>query len=187
MKPKTKDYPPNDLKDINDILAAKDTTNQILNAITTDKHLQEDILQDFYLKYLENPKPINKFFLYAALKNIFVSIKRKEQTQKKLSGKLAKDAQIVEVEYDTIEDLNKQYLMEEVLLVINKEKYLNKELFKLNKIDKISVKKISDDTKINKKVINYAITTVKQSIINNKEIIETYVKEKIIKYEKNTL
>lgn len=175
--------PENDIKDIDDLVKYYSYMMKISYMISKDVETSKEMISDFYVKYLRNPKSINRFYIYGSLKNIFISYIRKENTKRKYNNQLVLFNTESEIEYDTFTDIETQFKIESMMEIINREKFFNRELFKLNYFKKMSVRKIHEETKIPEKTIRFAITTTKKRLMESSDEIIQMTKEKILIYE----
>ena len=150
--------------------------------ITNNKQDGMDLVQSFYVKYINNtPFKINKFYIWASLNNLYVSEKRKEKVRLKYID-YNKGNEIFE-EYDSIKDITDEFLYESLIEFLDKQNYYDRELYKMNQIGKISVNKIYKLTKIPEKDIRSSINKIKKIIDDNKNNIIKLCQRKVKDWE----
>lgn len=118
--------------------------------ICKSKDLSDDIVQDMYIKFANYDKQINDYYIFFALKSIFLDYIRKEKPKVELSENLCNFD-----EYDFESD----YLKELVLSKVNKLPYFEKEL--LTVTQEISQRELARQTDISFIVINQTIKKTK--------------------------
>lgn len=141
-------------------------------AITKNDDLASEIKQEFYMAYMKKqPLLINRFYIWAALNNQFVTYIRKEKVRHNYIKDLNMSEEDINEEYNYDEDQLQTNKETNLYNIINSHKFFDKELFKLNKIQKLSVKKISQETQIPEKTIRFAVNKVNKDIISKKDKI----------------
>jgi|GEM_PF-6474184 len=167
-----------DIYNIEELLMYEEEVKKMAYQITNNKQDTMDLVQSFYIKYINNPPfKINKFYIWTALNNLFFSEKRKEKVRLKYID-FNKDKEEYD-EYDKLEDKYKEFLYESLLEFIDKLNYYDRELYKMNQINKVSVNKIYKLTKIPEKDIRSSINKIKKIINDNKNNIENICQRKI--------
>ncbi len=118
--------------------------------ICKSKDLADDIVQDMYLKFSNYNKSLNEYYVFFALKSIFLDYLRKEKTKVELNENLCNFD-----EYDFEQDKIKELALEKVKQL----PYFEKEL--LTVTQEISQRKLARETDISFIVINKTIKKTK--------------------------
>ena len=118
--------------------------------ICKSKDIADDIVQDMYIKFSNYNKPINEYYIFFALKSIFLDYLRKEKTKVELNENLCNFD-----EYDFEQDKIKELALEKVKQL----PYFEKEL--LTVTQEISQRQLARETDISFIVINQTIKKTK--------------------------
>jgi DNA-directed RNA polymerase specialized sigma24 family protein len=118
--------------------------------ICKSKDLADDIVQDMYLKFANYNKTLNDYYIFFALKSIFLDYLRKEKPKAELSDNLTT---FDEYDYDL------DNLKEIALVKVNQLPYFEKEL--LTVTQEISQRQLARETDIAFIVINKTIKNTK--------------------------
>ena len=121
--------------------------------ICKSKDIADDIVQDMYIKFSNYNKPINEYYIFFALKSIFLDYLRKEKTKVELNENLCNFD-----EYDYDNDKIKELALEKVKQL----PYFEKEL--LTVTQEISQRKLARETDISFIVINKTIKKTKKQL-----------------------
>ena len=121
--------------------------------ICKSKDLADDIVQDMYLKFSNYNKSLNEYYVFFALKSIFLDYLRKEKTKVELNENLCNFD-----EYDFEQDKIKELALEKVKQL----PYFEKEL--LTVTQEISQRQLARETDISFIVINQTIKKTKQQL-----------------------
>ena len=121
--------------------------------ICKSKDIADDIVQDMYIKFSNYNKPINEYYIFFALKSIFLDYLRKEKTKVELNENLCNFD-----EYDFEQDKIKELALEKVKQL----PYFEKEL--LTVTQEISQRQLARETDISFIVINQTIKKTKQQL-----------------------
>lgn len=123
--------------------------------ICKDKDKADDIVQEMYLKFLNYNKKINDYYVFFALRDLFLDTKIKRYTKNKIS--------FVELPNDLQNDESYNFELEEqkqkVLDNVNKLPYFERELLLVTQ--KISQRELSRQTDIPFRTINKTIKETK--------------------------
>ena len=118
--------------------------------ICKSKDIADDIVQDMYIKFSNYNKSLNEYYVFFALKSIFLDYLRKEKTKVELNENLCNFD-----EYDFEQDKIKELALEKVKQL----PYFEKEL--LTVTQEISQRKLARETDISFIVINKTIKKTK--------------------------
>ena len=121
--------------------------------ICKSKELADDIVQDMYLKFSNYNKSLNEYYVFFALKSIFLDYLRKEKTKVELNENLCNFD-----EYDFEQDKIKELALEKVKQL----PYFEKEL--LTVTQEISQRQLARETDISFIVINQTIKKTKKQL-----------------------
>lgn len=121
--------------------------------ICKSKDLADDIVQDMYLKFSNYNKVLNDYYVFFAIKSIFLDYLRKEKTKVELNENLCNFD-----EYDFEQDKIKELALEKVKQL----PYFEKEL--LTVTQEISQRKLARETDISFIVINKTIKKTKKQL-----------------------
>ena len=121
--------------------------------ICKSKDIADDIVQDMYIKFSNYNKSLNEYYIFFALKSIFLDYLRKEKTKVELNENLCNFD-----EYDYDNDKIKELALEKVKQL----PYFEKEL--LTVTQEISQRKLARETDISFIVINQTIKKTKQQL-----------------------
>ncbi len=121
--------------------------------ICKSKDLADDIVQDMYLKFSNYNKVLNDYYVFFAIKSIFLDYLRKEKTKVELNENLCNFD-----EYDFEQDKIKELALEKVKQL----PYFEKEL--LTVTQEISQRQLARETDISFIVINQTIKKTKQQL-----------------------
>ena len=121
--------------------------------ICKSKDIADDIVQDMYIKFSNYNKSLNEYYIFFALKSIFLDYLRKEKTKVELNENLCNFD-----EYDFEQDKIKELALEKVKQL----PYFEKEL--LTVTQEISQRKLARETDISFIVINQTIKKTKQQL-----------------------
>ena len=121
--------------------------------ICKSKDIADDIVQDMYIKFSNYNKSLNEYYVFFALKSIFLDYLRKEKTKVELNENLCNFD-----EYDFEQDKIKELALEKVKQL----PYFEKEL--LTVTQEISQRKLARETDISFIVINQTIKKTKQQL-----------------------
>lgn len=121
--------------------------------ICKSKDLADDIVQDMYIKFSNYNKSLNEYYVFFALKSIFLDYLRKEKTKVELNENLCNFD-----EYDFEQDKIKELALEKVKQL----PYFEKEL--LTVTQEISQRQLARETDISFIVINQTIKKTKQQL-----------------------
>lgn len=129
----------------------------------TEKHEAEDLVQEMYLrmyKYVENPekimyneKEVNTYFVFVVLRNLFFSSK------KSLSSLMSLHIEELTELNGKVEEANYEYeqahknLIDELWEEVEKWHWYDTKLFKLYHNTDMTIKKLSQETKISERSI----------------------------------
>ena len=118
--------------------------------ICKSKDLADDIVQDMYIKFSNYNKALNDYYIFFALKSIFLDYLRKEKPRAELNDNLCN---FDEYDYDL------DSLKEIALVKVNELPYFEKEL--LTVTQEISQRQLARETDIAFIVINKTIKKTK--------------------------
>ena len=118
--------------------------------ICKSKDIADDIVQDMYIKFSNYNKSLNEYYVFFALKSIFLDYLRKEKTKVELNENLCNFD-----EYDFEQDKIKELALEKVKQL----PYFEKEL--LTVTQEISQRQLARETDISFIVINQTIKKTK--------------------------
>lgn len=121
--------------------------------ICKSKDIADDIVQDMYIKFSNYNKSLNEYYIFFALKSIFLDYLRKEKTKVELNENLCNFD-----EYDFEQDKIKELALEKVKQL----PYFEKEL--LTVTQEISQRQLARETDISFIVINQTIKKTKQQL-----------------------
>lgn len=121
--------------------------------ICKSKDLADDIVQDMYLKFANYNKQLNDYYIFFAIKSIFLDYLRKEKIKVELNDNLCNFD-----EYDYESDS----LKELALIKVNELPYFEKEL--LTVTQEISQRQLARETDISFVVINQTIKKTKKQL-----------------------
>jgi len=121
--------------------------------ICKSKDIADDIVQDMYIKFSNYNKSLNEYYVFFALKSIFLDYLRKEKTKVELNENLCNFD-----EYDFEQDKIKELALEKVKQL----PYFEKEL--LTVTQEISQRQLARETDISFIVINQTIKKTKQQL-----------------------
>jgi len=121
--------------------------------ICKSKDIADDIVQDMYLKFSNYNKVLNDYYVFFAIKSIFLDYLRKEKTKVELNENLCNFD-----EYDFEQDKIKELALEKVKQL----PYFEKEL--LTVTQEISQRQLARETDISFIVINQTIKKTKQQL-----------------------
>lgn len=121
--------------------------------ICKSKDIADDIVQDMYIKFSNYNKSLNEYYIFFALKSIFLDYLRKEKTKVELNENLCNFD-----EYDLEQDKIKELALEKVKQL----PYFEKEL--LTVTQEISQRQLARETDISFIVINQTIKKTKQQL-----------------------
>jgi len=121
--------------------------------ICKSKDIADDIVQDMYIKFSNYNKSLNEYYVFFALKSIFLDYLRKEKTKVELNENLCNFD-----EYDFEQDKIKELALEKVKQL----PYFEKEL--LTVTQEISQRQLARETDISFIVINQTIKRTKQQL-----------------------
>lgn len=121
--------------------------------ICKSKDVADDIVQDMYIKFSNYNKVINEYYVFFALKSIFLDYLRKEKSKVELNENLCNFD-----EYDYETDQIKELALEKVKQL----PYFEKEL--LTVTQEISQRQLARETDISFIVINKTIKKTKQQL-----------------------
>lgn len=145
----------------------------------TDRDTAQDLVQDMYLrmyKYVENPERImynedevNTYFVFVVLRNLFIS------SQKSMSFDQLEDidGEIEEPNYDYENAYNR--LLDELWEEVESWHWYDTKLFKLYHNTDMTIKRISEETKISERSIWNTLDNGRKRIqANRKEAYEAW-------------
>jgi len=121
--------------------------------ICKSKDIADDIVQDMYLKFSNYNKVLNDYYVFFAIKSIFLDYLRKEKTKVELNENLCNFD-----EYDYEQDKIKELALEKVKQL----PYFEKEL--LTVTQEISQRQLARETDISFIVINQTIKKTKHQL-----------------------
>lgn len=121
--------------------------------ICKSKDIADDIVQDMYIKFSNYNKVLNDYYVFFAIKSIFLDYLRKEKTKVELNENLCNFD-----EYDFEQDKIKELALEKVKQL----PYFEKEL--LTVTQEISQRQLARETDISFIVINQTIKKTKQQL-----------------------
>ncbi len=121
--------------------------------ICKSKDIADDIVHDMYIKFSNYNKSLNEYYIFFALKSIFLDYLRKEKTKVELNENLCNFD-----EYDFEQDKIKELALEKVKQL----PYFEKEL--LTVTQEISQRKLARETDISFIVINQTIKKTKKQL-----------------------
>lgn len=121
--------------------------------ICKSKDLADDIVQDMYIKFANYDKQLNDYYVFFALKSIFLDYIRKEKPKAELSENLCN--------FDDY-DYEVDFLKEVTLSKVNELPYFEKEL--LTVTQEISQRELARQTDISFIVINKTIKKTKKQL-----------------------
>ena len=121
--------------------------------ICKSKELADDIVQDMYIKFSNYNKSLNEYYVFFALKSIFLDYLRKEKTKVELNENLCNFD-----EYDYDSDKIKELALEKVKQL----PYFEKELLTITQ--EISQRQLARETDISFIVINQTIKKTKKQL-----------------------
>ncbi len=121
--------------------------------ICKSKDIADDIVQDMYIKFSNYNKVLNDYYVFFAIKSIFLDYLRKEKTKVELNENLCNFD-----EYDFEQDKIKELALEKVKQL----PYFEKEL--LTVTQEISQRQLARETDISFIVINKTIKKTKQQL-----------------------
>jgi len=144
-----------------------------------DRDSAKDLVQDMYLrmyKYVENPERImynedevNTYFVFVVLRNLFIS------SQKSMSFEMLEeiDGEMEEPNYDSENAYNR--LLDELWDEVESWHWYDTKLFKLYHNTDMTIKKISEETKISERSIWNTLDNGRKRIqTNRKEAYEAW-------------
>ena len=150
-----------------------------------DLDAAQDLVQDMYLrmyKYVENPERImynedevNTYFVFVVLRNLFIS------SQKSMSFEMLEeiDGEMEEPNYDSENAYNR--LLDELWDEVESWHWYDTKLFKLYHNTDMTIKKISEETKISERSIWNTLDNGRKRIQANRgedyQAWKTYEKE----------
>lgn len=121
--------------------------------ICKSKELADDIVQDMYIKFASYNKKLNDYYVFFALKSIFLDYIRKDKQKAELNENICNFD-----EYDFESDI----LKEKALIKIKELPYFEREL--LTVTQEISQRELARQTDISFIVINQTIKKTKQKL-----------------------
>ena len=121
--------------------------------ICKSKDLADDIVQDMYIKFANYNKQLNDYYIFFAIKSIFLDYLRKEKIKVELNDNLCN---FDEYDYET------DSLKELALIKVNELPYFEKEL--LTVTQEISQRQLARETDISFIVINQTIKKTKKQL-----------------------
>lgn len=121
--------------------------------ICKSKELADDIVQDMYIKFSNYNKQLNDYYIFFAIKSIFLDYLRKEKTKVELNENLCNFD-----EYDYESD----NLKELTLIKVKELPYFEREL--LTVTQEISQRQLARETDISFVVINQTIKNTKKQL-----------------------
>ena len=137
----------------------------------------DEILNTFYMYFLEMEKPpvINYTYIYQSLFNNYQQLQFKKKNRLESNSQTITDQDLIQtyfssVEqdhylYDDADDLYNDNLYKSMLLDVEGLDYFNRTLFKLNKIDGLSIRTIQ-------KEYNLSYSTIQKSIASTKAFLK---------------
>ena len=147
-----------------------------------DRDTAQDLVQDMYLrmhKYVENPERImynedevNTYFVFVVLRNLFVT------SQKSMSFDTLEeiDGEITEPNYESENAYNR--LIDEIWQEVDEWHWYDTKLFKLYHNTDMTIKKISEETKISERSIWNTLDNGRKRIqANRKEAYQAWKAE----------
>jgi DNA-directed RNA polymerase specialized sigma24 family protein len=138
-----------------------------------DRDSAKDLVQDMYLrmyKYVENPERImynedevNTYFVFVVLRNLFIS------SQKSMSFEMLEeiDGEMEEPNYDSENAYNR--LLDELWEEVESWHWYDTKLFKLYHNTDMTIKKISEETKISERSIWNTLDNGRKRIQTNRK------------------
>ena len=138
-----------------------------------DRDSAKDLVQDMYLrmhKYVENPERImynedevNTYFVFVVLRNLFIS------SQKSMSFEMLEeiDGEMEEPNYDSENAYN--HLLDELWDEVESWHWYDTKLFKLYHNTDMTIKKISEETKISERSIWNTLDNGRKRIQTNRK------------------
>jgi len=138
-----------------------------------DRDTAKDLVQDMYLrmyKYVENPERImynedevNTYFVFVVLRNLFIS------SQKSMSFEMLEeiDGEMEEPNYDSENAYNR--LLDELWDEVESWHWYDTKLFKLYHNTDMTIKKISEETKISERSIWNTLDNGRKRIQTNRK------------------
>jgi DNA-directed RNA polymerase specialized sigma24 family protein len=138
-----------------------------------DRDSAKDLVQDMYLrmyKYVENPERImynedevNTYFVFVVLRNLFIS------SQKSMSFEMLEeiDGEMEEPNYDSENAYNR--LLDELWDEVESWHWYDTKLFKLYHNTDMTIKKISEETKISERSIWNTLDNGRKRIQTNRK------------------
>ena len=118
--------------------------------ICKNKDIADDIVQDMYMKFANYNKVLNDYYIFFALKSIFLDYLRKEKPKAELSENLCN--------FDDY-DYNDDTIKELALLKVKELPYFERELLTVTQT--ISQRQLARETEISFIVINQTIKKTK--------------------------
>lgn len=138
-----------------------------------DRDTAKDLVQDMYLrmyKYVENPERImynedevNTYFVFVVLRNLFIS------SQKSMSFEMLEeiDGEMEEPNYDSENAYNR--LLDELWEEVESWHWYDTKLFKLYHNTDMTIKRISEETKISERSIWNTLDNGRKRIQTNRK------------------
>ena len=138
-----------------------------------DRDSAKDLVQDMYLrmyKYVENPERImynedevNTYFVFVVLRNLFIS------SQKSMSFEMLEeiDGEMEEPNYDSENAYNR--LLDELWDEVESWHWYDTKLYKLYHNTDMTIKKISEETKISERSIWNTLDNGRKRIQTNRK------------------
>lgn len=138
-----------------------------------DRDSAKDLVQDMYLrmyKYVENPERImynedevNTYFVFVVLRNLFIS------SQKSMSFEMLEeiDGEMEEPNYDSENAYNR--LLDELWEEVESWHWYDTKLFKLYHNTDMTIKRISEETKISERSIWNTLDNGRKRIQTNRK------------------
>ena len=152
-----------------EILCKKDSVwRKMAFQICKDHNTADDLVQEMYIKFSNYNKELNDFYIFFALRDLFITSKSKRYTKNKFT--FVEITEFIEIESEYNIDLDEQ--KELILKEIEKLPYFERELLKCTQT--ISQRELARQTSIPFETINKTIKKTKQElwqkIINQKEL-----------------
>jgi RNA polymerase sigma factor (sigma-70 family) len=149
-----------------------------------DIYVAKDLVQDMYLrmhrlvkdeKRIMYKDDINRYFVWITLRNLYYSYLKDERKRNSIFYEILENDEVVENKYNVEEDSAFEKIMNKVNEVISDWTVYDKRLFELYFLQGLSLRAISKGAKI-------GLTSIHNSILNQKAILKEYLSEDLIDY-----
>ena len=147
-----------------------------------DIDVAKDLVQDMYLrmhrlvkdeKRIMYKDDVNRYFVWITLRNLYYSYLKDKRNS--IFYEILENDEVVQSEYDIAEDDAFENIMTQINEIISDWTVYDKRLFELYFIQGLSLRAISKGAKI-------GLTSIHNSILNQKAIIRDHLSEDLIDY-----